>query len=152
MANLLTTQILNDIQARMYDLEDTFAVHNFLLLKPDVISDKFDNNTNYDYRVQLKCFITPRTRVDESDSMLFDDLGTTPKQQINLFVFKREIKNKGFYDTNTNELLIKEEDQLIFGGEQYYINQISPIGFFQIGAELIKIRATKKISTTDNLI
>lgn len=152
MANLLTPQILADIQSSMFDLEDTFAVHNFLLLQPDVISDKFDNVTNYDYRVQIKCFITPRTRVDESDSMLFDDLGTTPKQQINLYVFKREIKSKGFYDTNTNELLIKEQDQLIFGGDQYYINQISPVGFFERGAEIIKIRATKKISTSDNLI
>lgn len=143
MANLLTSNILNQITNAMYDLEDTFAVHTFELLRPDALTDKFDNNTTYNNRITLKCVTSPRTRVDESDSMLFDDLGTTPKQQITFYVFKREVQSKGLYVNG--KLLIEEEDQVIFNGDQYYINQLSDVGFFVASGEVIKIRVTKKI-------
>ncbi len=144
MANLITPAILATIAQEMGNLEDSFAKHTFQLLQSDTITDKFDDIAGYANPITIKCLLVPRTRVDESDSVVFDDLGTTPHQQLTLYVFRREAIAKGIYDTS-NKLLIREEDQILFNDEQYYINQKSPVGFFEEAGELIKIRVTKKI-------
>jgi hypothetical protein len=144
--NLLTPSILAKIATEMATLEDTFAVHTITLVKTTLISDQFDNNANYGAGVTLKCIAAPRTQVDESDSVFIDDLGVMPKQQLNFEIFKREAVAKGIYNATTNTLDIELTDNIIFEGNTYYINQVSPIGFFERGGELIKIRATAKVT------
>lgn len=144
--NLLNPAILNKIANEMNNLEDTFAVHTITLVKTTIISDQFDNNANYGAGIVLKCIAAPRTQVDESDSVFIDDLGVMPKQQITFEIFKREAVTKGIYNATTNVLNVELTDNIIFEGNTYYINQISPVGFFQRGGELIKIRATAKVT------
>jgi hypothetical protein len=144
--NLLNPTILAKIANEMNNLEDTFAIHTITLVKTTIISDRFDNNANYGAGIVLKCLVAPRTQVDESDSVFVDDLGVMPKQQITFEIFKREAVAKGIYNANTNTLSIELTDNIIYEGNTYYINQVSPIGFFERGGELIKIRATAKVT------
>jgi hypothetical protein len=128
----------------MNNLEDTFAVHTATLIRPNTITDKFDNEVNYSAGIILTCMLAPRSNVDESDTVFFDDLGATIKQQTTIFIYKREAIAKGLY-TAANELQISIGDKFVIQGELHYINQLSPVGFFQQGAELIKIRVTRQV-------
>lgn len=144
MANLLSSQILSDIAAKMGDLEDTFANHVIVLYKANKISDKFDDEDIRSVGISLRCLISPRTNVDESNSIYFDDVGVAPKQQLTVYIFRREAYAKNIYDSNNN-LLIDPTDQIVYNDDTYYITQRSQVGFFQEAGELIKIRLNKKI-------
>ena len=144
MADLLTSGIHTIIANAMADLEDTFAKHTVTIIQAETILSKFDDLDERGTGITLKCLMSPRTNVDESNSMFFDDVGVASKQQLTIYIFKREAIAKGIY-TDADALTLNPTDQVVFNGDTYYITQSSAVGFFKTAGELIKIRLNYKL-------